>query len=74
MLNEDGFFYLEHRRIEELTLISEYRQKIAMKKLEEINILEISKKKKGIPPKKFYRVDCELYKKIALKLNQKKLK
>jgi len=47
-LDHDGYFYTEHRVIEEKIGLSEHRQKIAMKKLEEIGILKISSKKRGV--------------------------
>jgi hypothetical protein len=60
-LDRDGYFYMEHKMIEKKTGISEHRQKIAMKELEEYNFLKIAAKRKGIPPKKFYKVKGELY-------------
>ena len=46
------------------------RQIKAMKKLEKIGILKISPKKKGVPPKTFYKVDIELYNEIIEELNR----
>jgi hypothetical protein len=68
-LDAEGCFYLEHPRIQEMTGIGEYSQKKAMAILSELKILYISPKKKGTPPKKYYRVNKERYDELVEKLN-----
>lgn len=68
-VDENGYFYFEHHKIEKLMGISKYRQKIAMQLLTELGILMILDKKKGIPPKKFYKVDMEKYEKVVQSLS-----
>lgn len=67
----NGFFYFKHPEIEESTGITIYRQKKAMEILVNLEILFISDKKKGIPPKKFYRVDHEQYEKVGQYFTEK---
>ncbi len=69
MLDEEGYFYLEHPQIERITGISKYRQLLAFEKLIEQEILTVSKKKKGTPPKKFYQVSVDNYEKVLQNLN-----
>ena len=68
-LDSEGCFYLEHPKIQKLTGLGEYSQKKAMAVLSELKILYISPKKKGTPPKKFYRVNKERYNELVEKLN-----
>lgn len=65
----DGYFYLEHPKIEKMTHITIYRQRKAMELLVESKILKISEKKKGTPPKKFYRVDIDRHDEILQQLS-----
>jgi DNA-directed RNA polymerase specialized sigma54-like protein len=72
-LDSEGYFYLEHKKITEMTGISTHYQKQAMEKLQELNLLYISPKKKGTPPKKFYRVDIGKYNEIIQYLHKTKV-
>ncbi len=69
-LDRDGYFYMEHKMITKKTGISEHRQKIAMKVLVKWGILEISTKKKGTPPKTFYKVNEDRYVKLLIEFNK----
>ena len=69
-LDRDGYFYMEHKMIKRKTGISEHRQKLAMKVLVKWGILEISTKKKGTPPKTFYKVHEEKYEALLIELNK----
>lgn len=69
-LDLNGYFYMEHKMIKKKTGISEHRQKIAMLVLEELGILKKLSKKKGTPPKTFYKVDGEKYVKYLIGLNK----
>jgi hypothetical protein len=71
-LDSEGCFYLEHKKIAEMTGISTHYQKQAMKKLQELKVLYISPKKRGTPPKKFYRVDILKYNEIIHYLHKTK--
>lgn len=58
MLTEDGFFYCEKLEIEKDTSISPYRQDKAVKLLVNLGVLN-TEIRKGIPPKRYYRVNVE---------------
>lgn len=69
---KDGLFFLEHPKIEEITGISEHRQKKAMAILVDLKILYISPKKMRTPPKTHYRVDIDRYNDIVQCLSNEK--
>ena len=68
---EDNWFYYEHPKLKKKTHITIYRQKIAMKKMVDLGILQIAPQKKGIPPKIFYRIDINSYYKCIEALSKK---
>lgn len=54
---EDGFIYKTKKEIEEETALNRYQQDKARKKLEEIGVLEVEKKKVNGAPTLHYRID-----------------
>lgn len=67
MLDREGFFFNEKKDIETDTSISPYRQDKALKILIDIEVLE-TEIKKGIPPKRYYKVNVNKLNKLVLKL------
>ncbi len=65
-----GAFFYEQKKIEKVTGLSRHRQEKASKILIDNGILSIEKEKKGIPPKKFYRVKIDKYYELVERLQK----
>lgn len=65
-----GDFFYEQKKIEKATGLSRHRQEKATEILIDSGILSIDKDKKGIPPKKFYRVNVEKYHELIGRLQE----
>lgn len=57
----DGYFFYEMFKIEKATGITPHRQRKAMDILCKAGILDVKDEKKGIPPKRFYKVNVRAY-------------
>ena len=67
MLDKNGYFFNEKKDIERDTSISPYRQDKAFKILTDIKVLD-TEIRKGIPPKRYYRVNINRLNKLVLSL------
>ena len=57
MLDEDGYFYSTISDLQESTGLTRYQQDSAIKNLTEVNLIECCKK--GIPARRFFRVNSD---------------
>lgn len=57
MLEEDGTFFNTQENIQKDTQISFYNQSMAVKKLKEMGIIDVTRK--GIPPKNYYKFNFD---------------
>jgi hypothetical protein len=64
-----GYFYYEMFKIEKATGITPHRQKNAMDVLCKAGILDVKSEKKGIPPKRLYKVNVRAYEKEVTKID-----
>jgi len=68
-LTEDGFFFIERSILKKDTLLSETKQWKASKVLIDLGVLEV--KRRGIPPKNYYRIDNQKVNDLVVILSQK---
>lgn len=68
-LDSDGYFFNYKKNIKEDTTITEKRQDKAVEILKKNNLISVIKKK-GIPPKLFYKVNIKIVNKLIADLHE----
>lgn len=70
-LDSDGFFYATVEKIEENTTLTKYKQKKALDNLQKLGIVEV--KRKGVPAKRYIKINEEELMKILSNKKSKNL-